>query len=172
MKNRLPELYGFNDGEKEFFEISNGEKLYVDRKNDNYVGFKIIKYDIVKRENNDNKTNDLINDFFKDVKTSWWKKLWGGGNVSEKYDFTKENIIYIMDNPENNGDSKFLSSPSMLVGTQIIDELINKGNAYFNNIVYNTDNAKNWEAIDNFYEIWSSTLSSNAFDDEIKKEIK
>jgi hypothetical protein len=171
IKTRIPDTYNFSDSTNEFFDITNGEKLYVNRKNPNYIGFKLKEYDVVKRENNEDKTNDLINDFFKDTKTSFWKKLFGKGNVSENYDFTKENVIYIPDNLENNGDSKFLVSTA-IYSSQIdsVDTFLTKGNAYFS--VGKNNDAEKLKSFGNFYKTWAKQISLGHFDVELKKRNK
>lgn len=91
--------------------------FYLDRTNDNFVGFEIARFEAVERIN-DTDANDPIEEFL-EGDDNWFSNLIFPNNQNPIKKFTSENIPYFLDAEEDNDSiykTKFLN------GIEVIDD--------------------------------------------------
>lgn len=106
--NSLRYLYDFSgelNGGTNVFSISNGEQMYVNRKNINYSGLELLRNTNrirVRSQVNDN--SDPINKFMSENYENFWTRR----NVKSGYKFTDNNLLFFPDSGENKYETKYI----------------------------------------------------------------
>ena len=108
IKTNIPELYNFPMNSTEFFKISaNGEDLYTNKFNPNYVGFRMHD-EPISIQTFDESTNNPISNYQKTVKEKKWLEYVSMDIPETFYSFTNENVFYVkdgnVDGEGNNGN--------------------------------------------------------------------
>ena len=100
---------------------SNGV-VYVNKNSEEYTGMNIYEYSVNLQDFSEktSQSKKPIDEFIKDAKKGFFGRLWGGGSSSLiLYNFTQENVIYVMDYKDEdskiinqlNMDTRFLCNP-------------------------------------------------------------
>lgn len=96
-------LYSFPINDPKYFSITPSNpfegNVYVDKKNDEFIGANWYTGDVVINDTTDNENSERpVDNFNKDAKTKWFKK-----DDAEYlfYEFTQENVIYLRDIDES-----------------------------------------------------------------------
>lgn len=90
IKKNMPELYS---GQSTNYGFSNGEPLYRDKGDDDFVGLTVVPTtDIVMRTGT---STDDFNDFIEETKTGWRDIIFKGRSdvIEDSFGFTAENVI-------------------------------------------------------------------------------
>jgi hypothetical protein len=120
VKNNLPELFEFTRENKPYFQIStNGENLYTNKFNPDYVGFKMYS-EPISIQTFDETANNPISNYQKTVESKWYE-FYKKDAPQSFYGFTNENVFYVNDeNTEGSGNnSNGISSESRFLANTI-----------------------------------------------------
>ena len=123
--NNLSKYY--NDS-KPYYNISNGDSLYVDKTENNYIGFSLVNnMDKISVRNGSNLNDNIIGNFLDLYENSFLTKLifYNSSKKESGYDFTKENLIFVRDISNDNSDAKEYNS-SKFIGEISRFQLIKK----------------------------------------------
>ena len=94
-----PDLYNFNQNDITYFTITVGNNAYVNKNNQDYEG--VVVYDgEIKKQVIDKGSDKPIDKFKKDASAGFFEKIFSGKLPTEFYDFTMENVQYIVDNSD------------------------------------------------------------------------
>jgi hypothetical protein len=105
LSGNTKDIYSFTPTEKPSLRISNGDLVYVDKKNSQYKGFAMYNDSVVTQDNTGGGNNPISN-YQKSINLGWWEKFKNFGNPLQSfYKFTEENVFYIKDGSVDGSDN-------------------------------------------------------------------
>ena len=115
--------FSFSEDNKEKIEVSNGKDAFVDKKNLGYEGCAIYEKSITTQKISDTST-DPVNKFFKESTSFTWYEYvllinHFKSTPESIFDFTAENVFYIMDDIV--GNDYIIRDNSIALSTRFLD---------------------------------------------------
>jgi len=102
-----------------YYTLSNGDDMYRNKNNEQYVGFSIVSMDSIGLRSGD--SGDEFDVFIENNETKWYEYLIGKREIEaeESFEFTEDNLIFRKDTVtsddvtnESNLRTKFVASPA------------------------------------------------------------